>query len=110
MARFQTEKETASGYKRLIFPLCVFAVVLIVFFAGISSVSDDTYRRQKESLENALNRSITYCYAIEGAYPESLDYIRENYGITYDESRFYVDYQTIGSNIYPNLTILETGG
>ena len=40
---------------------------------SISHLSEDTVRRQKETLENALNRSITYCYAVEGAYPQSLD-------------------------------------
>ena len=44
-----------------------------------SSLSDKTLRRQKESLESALMRSITYCYIEEGAYPESLDYLREHY-------------------------------
>ena len=64
-----------------------------------------------ESLENALNRSITQCYAVEGAYPPSLAYIKEHYGLIYDEELFYVDYQPIGSNIMPDVTImLKTGG
>ena len=63
--------------------------------------------RQKESLENAITRSITHCYAVEGSYPASLDYLKENYGLTYDEDLFFVDYQTIGSNILPDVTIIE---
>ena len=107
MARFQKEKKSRSGIHRLILPLCLFGLVLVVLFAGISSVSSDNDRRQRESLENALYRSITYCYAVEGSYPESLDYIRENYGITYDEDRFFVDYRPLGSNIYPDVTIID---
>ena len=107
MARFQKQKKRENSAKRLILPLCIFGFVLVLFFVGISSVSADNERRQLESLENALNRSILYCYAMEGTYPESLAYIQENYGITYDEDLFFVDYQPIGSNIYPNLTIIK---
>ena len=64
---------------------------------------------QKESLESALIRNITYCYAVEGSYPESLDYLKEHYGLTYDEDRFFVDYQVIGANILPDVTIIEKG-
>ena len=60
-----------------------------------------------DSLEEALNRSITYCYAVEGAYPESLEYLTKHYGLTYDHDRFFVDYHVSGANLYPDVTILE---
>ena len=68
-----------------------------------------TRRHQKESLERALNRSIVYCYATEGTYPESLEDLKAHYGLTYDEDLFFVDYQTVGANIYPDVTIIEKG-
>ncbi|MBF1030306.1 MAG: hypothetical protein HXK91_08980, partial [Lachnospiraceae bacterium] len=40
-------------------------------------------------------------------YPPSLDYLKERYGLTYDESFFYVDYQPLASNLYPDVTVLE---
>ena len=82
---------------------------MLLFYQGIESLSSGSVRRQKESLENALNRSITYCYAVEGSYPESLEYLKEHYGITYDEDRFFVDYKIVGANILPDVTIIEKG-
>ena len=29
--------------------------------------------------------------------------------LTYDEDLFFVDYQTVGANIYPDVTIIEKG-
>ena len=87
--------------------ILVFLAIALLFFQGISSVSSGTRKRQKESLENAITRSITHCYAVEGSYPASLEYLKENYGLTYDENLFFVDYQTIGSNILPDVTIIE---
>ncbi|MGN0671784.1 MAG: hypothetical protein ACI4KE_04050, partial [Anaerovoracaceae bacterium] len=78
-----------------------------LFICGIFSVSDTAYERQKESLTNALSRSITYCYTVEGSYPDSLEYIEENYGLIYNRELFYVDYRTNGANIYPDVTVLE---
>ena len=63
----------------------------------------------KESLTQALNRDITYCYATTGRYPESLEAIKKDYGLIYDDSLFFVDYRTQGSNIYPEVTIIERG-
>lgn len=106
MKRFEYRKQPvkASGF---ILSVCVFLLILFLFIQGISSFSESTRRRQKESLENAINRDITYCYSVEGAYPESLEYLKENYGLTYDEDLFFVDYHVSGSNIFPDITIIE---
>lgn len=108
MARFQYRKAPHT-YRKLILSVCTFTLITGVFYQGIESLSSSTQKRQKESLENALIRNITYCYAVEGSYPESLDYLKEHYGLTYDEDRFFVDYQVIGANILPDVTIIEKG-
>ena len=105
-SRFQYQKQQRHVPKFLL-SVCVFLAILIFFIQGISSLTESTVRRQKESLENALMRNITYCYTVEGRYPESLDYLKENYGLVYDEDLFFVDYHAMGSNILPDVTIIE---
>ena len=87
-------------------PLLVGIVILLLFLWGIQSVSDTTAAKQQESLESALARSIAQCYAVEGMYPPSLNYLKEHYGLTDDEHKFYVDYQSIGSNLMPEVNVL----
>lgn len=108
MARFQYQKKQHT-YRKFILSVCAFLVIIVLFYQGIESLSTSSVKRQKESLENALTRSITYCYAVEGAYPESLNYLMEHYGITYDKDRFFVDYKVSGANIMPDVTIIERG-
>lgn len=108
MKRFQYRKKPVKASGVLI-SVCAFFLIVFLFIQGISSFSEGTKRRQKESLENALNRDIVYCYSVEGAYPQSLDYLKENYGLTYDENLFFVDYHVSGSNIFPDVTIIERG-
>lgn len=106
MKRFEYQKQSYHP-PRFLLSVCIFFLILLLFVQGISSLSVSTKKRQKESLENAVMRSITYCYTIEGAYPQNLTYLQENYGLTYDEDLFFVDYRTSGSNILPDVTVIE---
>lgn len=108
MARFQYG-EKKHVYRKFVLSFCVFLLIVGVFCQQIFSLSSGTRKRQRESLENALTRSITYCYTVEGAYPESLEYLKEHYGLFYDEDLFFVDYRITGSNILPDITIIEKG-
>lgn len=108
MSRFQYRKQSGRPPK-FILSVCLFLLILLLFVQGISSFSDSTRKRQRESLEKAIMRSITYCYSVEGAYPENLDYLKDNYGLFYDENMFFVDYRVSGSNILPDVTIIEKG-
>lgn len=89
--------------------LAVFLAVMIVFAVALGDLSQQTRQRQRLALETALNRSIVACYALEGRYPEDLEYLQEHYSFTYDSRRFFVDYQLLADNLMPEVTILERG-
>jgi hypothetical protein len=85
----------------------IFLVIFCGFLVGISNLNSNTKEKQMESLKTAVQRSIVQCYAVEGTYPPSLDYLKEHYGLTYDEDSFFIDYLSIGANIMPDVVILE---
>ncbi|MDE6518244.1 MAG: hypothetical protein K2L18_10425, partial [Acetatifactor sp.] len=87
-------------------PLLMGILILLLFLRGIQSVSDTTIAKQQESLETALARSIAQCYAVEGMYPPSLNYLQEHYGLSYDKNKFMIDYQSIGANLMPEVVVL----
>jgi ABC-type dipeptide/oligopeptide/nickel transport system permease component len=85
----------------------LFLIGFVIFFiTGVTSVDNTTTEEQAKSLETAVRRSIAQCYAVEGTYPPSLDYLKEHYGLIYDTESYYIDYTAIGSNIMPDVTIL----
>lgn len=98
-----------KGKKNIVsfLPAILLLLVLIVFCFAAGSVSKTNNAREKEILQNALDRSITQCYALEGTYPSSLSYLVDNYGLTYDSNRYFIDYQYIGSNLRPDTMIIE---
>lgn len=95
--------------KSFSFPIAVviIAVFIVVLFLVSGSMSKTSEAEQKKALESAIVRDVVHCYAIEGSYPESLDYIEKNYGLTYNKDLFFVDYRPIASNIMPDITIIE---
>lgn len=70
-------------------------------------------RAAEESLalvEENVRRAAVQCYALEGAYPQSFDYLARRYGVAVDESRCRVDYIYIGSNLMPDITVVPLTG
>lgn len=108
MNRFinKNDKNPLYFFSRIRISYFLLPLLVVFFLYGISSISESTISRQQESLETALNRDIIHCYAVEGFYPPSLSYIEEHYGLVYDKDLFFVDYQPVGSNLRPDVTIL----
>ena len=84
----------------------IFAVIALLFYFAINSAGKTTIEGQQDALNNALTRDIVQCYSIEGRYPPSLSYLEEHYGLVYDKDIFFVDYQPIASNLYPDVTVI----
>ncbi len=101
------EKDIESRNSILV--LITFSVIMLLFVLSLSITGKGNKARQKESLEKALNRDVTYCYATTGRYPRTLDYIERVYGLTYDKELFEIDYVIKGSRIPPEITISEKG-
>ena len=98
---------SSGNWIKQLLSVSAFLVLFFLFFLGISGISEETSQKQTETLRLAVSRGIAHCYATEGHYPESLEYLIEYYGITYDTNKYFIDYQIFGENIYPDVTIIE---
>lgn len=105
MKRFYHEK--SNQWIKPLASAVLFIALFFLFFTGISQVSEEASEKQTESLKMAISRGIAHCYATEGQYPESLEYLQEHYGIHYDSDKYFVDYQVLGQNFFPDVTIIE---
>lgn len=90
--------------------ISVSALILFIglfFLVAVQNLDSDQGYEAKLQLEDALRRTAVACYAAEGVYPPSVEYMEEHYGIQIDEKRYVVHYQVFASNIMPEITILE---
>ncbi|MGN0399777.1 MAG: hypothetical protein ACI4EO_06580 [Blautia sp.] len=89
---------------------CITAVVIFFLLKGIDSVSETTSREEMENLKQSILQSAVHCYATEGVYPDSLAYLEQHYGITYDHNKYLVSYEITGTNLMPDITVIPLTG
>lgn len=107
MNRFSKQKRHFPLLRSLALPLLIFVFVIVFLFQGMTSVSDATQKEEMKSLKNAVMKSAVHCYAAEGLYPESLEYLEEHYGITYDHNKYLVVYEAAGANLMPDVDVIS---
>ena len=104
-------RKKRSNDKKTAVTIILFAIIMTLFLFSVHFTAKGNIDRQKQSLMEAIQRDVTYCYATTGRYPKTLDYIERVYGLTYDRELFEVDYKIVGSKIPPEITVInkETG-
>ena len=84
------------------------AVAVLVFFAStLNSLDSGREAENLQQLEEALRRGCVACYASEGVYPPSLDYLEEHYGVQIDRGRYIVHYDIFAENLMPDIKVME---
>lgn len=94
---------TVFGYIRM---ALIFAAVLALFIVGVLRFSRQADQEGTKTLEDGIRRASVQCYAIEGRYPPSVQYLEDNYGIQIDTERYHVFYEGFASNIMPDITVV----
>lgn len=102
------EKKQHSFIKCLL-SLILFITVIALFNFGMDALNKQSLEQQQTNLENAIERSINQYYVLVGHYPENIDILKKEYGLSYNEKIFFVDYQTLGENISPDVVVIRKG-
>lgn len=109
MNRFTAKNTSSRLLRRLITSIAGMCLAIAILLWGVSAVRSSSDNSQIDSLRQAILRSAVHCYAMKGRYPESLDYIKEHYGINWDPDKYLVDYEVTGANLMPDITIFPIG-
>ncbi|MCH5196349.1 MAG: hypothetical protein J1F28_06530 [Oscillospiraceae bacterium] len=88
-------------------PIAVFMIMLVWLVSGVLNADSAVDAKELEEIKNTIENGVTICYAIEGVYPESMQYLTENYGVVVDSSKYIVHYESVAANIRPTITIIE---
>lgn len=92
----------------------VVIVLIVALFVGmwmvVSSLDVKEHDTQTQMVHDAVKNAAITCYAVEGAYPSNLDYLKDNYGLTYDQKRYMVNYSAFATNLFPEIFVVEITG
>ena len=95
--------------KRDIIKLVIIAAVLVLAVMLVNRLDTSHGNEETEIVRNAIKNAALTCYAVEGAYPEDVEYLREHYQLAYDEERYFVTYEAFAPNVIPSIYITERG-
>lgn len=93
----------------------VFIVAIFMFtfifsvFAPLIRFSDNSAERRYDLVLSMIDKALVQCYAMEGSYPTTIEYLT-NYGFVLDNESFYYQMTTMGSpnsNIKPSVQLFE---
>lgn len=103
----QSMKKRRFEYFRLFLSLLVFAGIVVLAVTLIGGFGTRVDAEQASRLEDSLRRAAVTCYAVEGRYPATLEYLLENYGVVVDEDAFSVRYEVLAPNLMPIIQVVE---
>lgn len=109
MTRLVKKRTSGVWWRGILFTALAFAVATSVSAYGYSDAARGNRERELALVEKAVNRAVVSCYAIEGFYPPSIDYLIENYGLKVDLDKYYIHHEAVASNVYPTVWVAGRG-
>ena len=91
-------------YLTAIILAAVIIIAAVLLWAGART--EDRMADQTGSIRDAVYSRALQCYVIEGAYPESLDYLVENYGLAVNTEDYRIIYIPYAENLPPEIKVI----
>ena len=91
--------------------VCVIAAIILicsVCYAAFS-VTDAEIADRENAIRETVQERALQCYVIENAYPESLAYLEENYGLTVNKEDYLIVYDLFAENQPPVIKVIYKG-
>lgn len=87
--------------------LLTLILAALAFLACLSRLETGRTEQGRLRLEDSVRRTAVVCYAAEGFYPPSVDYMEKNWGLQYEKDRYVIRYEVFSSNLMPQITVLD---
>jgi hypothetical protein len=102
-----SRKKDRSLLVELLLPIAFFLVIAGLFVWNLGSIDRATEVEALTAVNQAITRAAVQCYAIEGRYPASVEYMENNYGLSIDRERYIVHYERFAENLMPDIRVLS---
>ena len=89
--------------------LAVFAALFGGAVAAFQKIGSSSENMEEQLVLDAVRRAALTCYAVEGAYPQTLKELERGYGLAYNRDAYIVSYDAFASNIMPSIQVLRKG-
>ena len=83
------------------------AAAVFCLYKAAGRMGSNQEAESLKQLDTSIRKAMMTCYATEGVYPPTIQYLKDNYGVQVDETRFVVFYEVFWENMMPDITVME---
>jgi CDP-diacylglycerol pyrophosphatase len=95
-----------SRHKLITFLVLVAAIIMLAAGLMLKQEAEAAAADQAKSIRQAVYDRALQCYVIEGAYPASLSYLEEKYGLAVNHKAYIVEYSAYAENQPPEIRVI----
>ncbi len=106
MYREKTTEELLQERRRRIKGAFTLVLALLLMWLAVTLTRMQIGRQGATVIRETVLTSAKRCYAIEGAYPASIEYLEKNYGLMVNDDDYVISYETFADNICPNVVVM----
>ena len=74
--------------KKDVAAILIFVALIAGFILLVNGITNKGSTREMDIVRDAVKNASLTCYAVEGMYPESLDYLKQHYNLSYNEDKY----------------------
>ena len=94
-------------WKTIVLPILICVAMLAVMIFAVMKFNSMSIEQDRELTLAAIRKAAVQCYADEGRYPSTIDYLEKNYGVHIDDDTFMVTYDCAAANVFPNISVFR---
>ncbi len=98
------KQHSAVGTWLIAIVLAVVVVIALWICVGVAQIQ--AKEQAASSVRQAVLDSAMQCFAIEGAYPSSITYLEENYGLSLNKDDYQIMYEAFAGNLPPTVKVV----
>lgn len=104
--RIKNHSGTFRIIRDAVIALALSAAAVTIVTVSIANSNESRKSENLHIIENGVRAAATECYAVEGFYPDNLQYLIDNYSLHIDDDRCIVHYSPVSSNIMPDIRVI----
>lgn len=97
---------TVSKHRFLAALILAALIIIAASLSWAGMKTRESMAEQTDSIRDAVRARALQCYVIEGAYPESLDYLIDNYGLAVNTEDYRIVYIPYAENLPPEIKVI----
>lgn len=108
-ARLDRARHGSAGYSTSgegFVALLLALACAVALWAGVGVSSASARQQGALTLQQSVIDCAMQCFAIEGAYPQTLQHLEDDYGLAVDHDGYTVHYEAFASNVLPTVVVV----